>query len=120
MTDEKRRVVIHPSSSSIAFSVRDRQTTTLIFDQKKQNLRMASSTSAAASTTNPSSSSTAETAIQEYMRHFVDYQENGIDFTELSEIRQLDLYLQSKIVFVFENKNETISFRLLHSCPRTS
>lgn len=56
---------------------------------------MASSTSAAASTTNPSSSSTTETAIQEYMRQFVDYQENGMDFTELSEIRQLDLYLQN-------------------------
>lgn len=36
-----------------------------------------------------------ETAAYEYMRQFVDYQENGIDLNELSQIRQLDIYLQS-------------------------
>ncbi len=37
-----------------------------------------------------------ETAVQHYMRQFVDYLDNGIDFPELSQIRQLDIYLQGK------------------------
>jgi hypothetical protein len=35
-----------------------------------------------------------ETAVHHYMRQFVDYLDNGIDFPELSQIRQLDIYLQ--------------------------
>lgn len=37
-----------------------------------------------------------ETAGQHYMRQFVDYLDNGIDFPELSQIRQLDICLQGK------------------------
>jgi len=37
-----------------------------------------------------------ETAVHHYMRQFVDYIDNGIDFPELSQIRQLDIYLQGK------------------------
>ena len=39
-----------------------------------------------------------ETAIYDYMRQFVDYQENGVDLNELSQIRQLDIYLQSNLL----------------------
>jgi hypothetical protein len=35
-----------------------------------------------------------ETAIHHYIRQFVDYLDNGIDFPELSQIRQLDISLQ--------------------------
>ncbi|CAF2017712.1 unnamed protein product [Rotaria magnacalcarata] len=52
---------------------------------------MASSTT----TNNPSNVLNNETAVYEYMRQFVDYQENGIDLNELSQIRQLDIYLQN-------------------------
>lgn len=38
-----------------------------------------------------------ETAAQHYMRQFVDYLDNGIDFPELSQIRQLDICLQGKV-----------------------
>ncbi|CAF4313391.1 unnamed protein product, partial [Adineta steineri] len=47
------------------------------------------------STNNQSNTLNNETAVYEYMRQFVDYQENGVDLNELSEIRQLDIYLQS-------------------------
>jgi hypothetical protein len=43
----------------------------------------------------PSNTLINETATHDYMRQFVDYLDNGIDFTELSEIRQLDICLQS-------------------------
>lgn len=58
---------------------------------------MASSTSTAMNSTanSSSSSSTSESAITEYLREYIDYQENGVDLTELSQIRQLDLYLQN-------------------------
>ncbi|CAF0789561.1 unnamed protein product [Rotaria sordida] len=52
---------------------------------------MASSTT----TNNQSNILNNETAVYEYMRQFVDYQENGIDLNELSQIRQLDIYLQN-------------------------
>ena len=54
---------------------------------------MASST--AAPTNNPSNTLINETALHEYMRLYVDYQENGIDLHELSHIRQLDIHSQS-------------------------
>ena len=38
-----------------------------------------------------------ETALQDYMRHFDDYLESGMNFTELSQIRQLDIHLQSTL-----------------------
>jgi hypothetical protein len=46
-------------------------------------------------TNNQSNNTNNETAVYEYMRQFVDYQENGIDLNEVSQIRQLDIYLQS-------------------------
>ncbi|UJR33290.1 hypothetical protein I4U23_020741 [Adineta vaga] len=55
---------------------------------------MASSTTTP-STINQPNISNNEAAVYEYMRQFVDYQENGIDLNELSQIRQLDLYLQN-------------------------
>jgi hypothetical protein len=48
-----------------------------------------------------------EAAAYDYMRQFVDYQENGIDLNEISQIRQLDTYLQSKS-FTFSN-NRTLN-----------
>lgn len=39
--------------------------------------------------------STNESALIEYMKQFVDYQETGVDLPELSQIRQLDIYLQN-------------------------
>ncbi|CAF0930647.1 unnamed protein product [Adineta steineri] len=58
---------------------------------------MASSTTTTTttSTNNQSNTLNNETAVYEYMRQFVDYQENGVDLNELSEIRQLDIYLQN-------------------------
>jgi hypothetical protein len=56
---------------------------------------MASSSTTATTVNNPSNSLNNETAVYEYMRQFVDYQENGINLNELSQIRQLDIYLQS-------------------------
>jgi hypothetical protein len=56
---------------------------------------MASSSTTATAVNNPSNSLNNETAVYEYMRQFVDYQENGINLNELSQIRQLDIYLQS-------------------------
>ncbi len=55
---------------------------------------------ASSSTTPPTSNNQAntlnnETALYEYMRQFVDYQENGVVLNEVSQIRQLDIYLQS-------------------------
>lgn len=62
---------------------------------------MASSTTTAATATNNQSNTlNNETAVYEYMRQFVDYQENGVDLTELSQIRQLDIYLQSILFFM--------------------
>jgi hypothetical protein len=58
---------------------------------------MASSTT---TSNNQSNTLNNETAVYEYMRQFVDYQENGIDLNELSQIRQLDIYLQS-ILLIF-------------------
>ncbi|CAF3519989.1 unnamed protein product [Rotaria sp. Silwood2] len=58
---------------------------------------MASSTT----TNNQSNVLNNETAVYEYMRQFVDYQENGIDLNELSQIRQLDIYLQSILLLLF-------------------
>ncbi len=37
---------------------------------------------------------TNETAAHHYMRQYVDYLDYGIDFPELSQIRELDIYLQ--------------------------
>ena len=59
---------------------------------------MASSTTTP--TNNQSNNPNNETAVYEYMRQFVDYQDNGVDLNELSQIRQLDIYLQS-ILFRF-------------------
>ncbi len=53
---------------------------------------MSSSTTA----NNQSNGLVKETAIHHYIRQFVDYLDNGIDFPELSQIRQLDIYLQGK------------------------
>ncbi|CAF2773959.1 unnamed protein product [Rotaria sp. Silwood2] len=39
---------------------------------------------------------TDETTAHRYMRTFVDYLDNGIEFSELSQIRQLDIYLKGK------------------------
>jgi hypothetical protein len=60
---------------------------------------MASSTSTTTTTTTVNNQSNVlvnETAVQHYMRQFVDYLDNGIDFPELSQIRQLDIYLQGE------------------------
>lgn len=89
---------------------------------------MASSTSTAMNSTanSSSSSSTSESAITEYLREYIDYQENGVDLTELSQIRQLDLYLQSKISRKKNyRKNTNVLFffadnRLLQSCSGIS
>ncbi|CAF0898455.1 unnamed protein product [Adineta steineri] len=54
-----------------------------------------STTTTTTSTNNQSNTLNNETAVYEYMRQFVDYQENGVDLNELSEIRQLDIYLQN-------------------------
>ena len=54
-----------------------------------------STTTTTTTTTNQSNPTNTESAIYEYMRQFVDYQENGVNLTELSQIRQLDMYLQS-------------------------
>jgi len=59
-----------------------------------------SSTTTTTTTNNPTNTLNNELAVYEYMRQFVDYQENGINLTELSQIRQLDIYLQS-ILFIF-------------------
>jgi len=59
---------------------------------------MASSTT---TSNNQSNTLNNETAVYEYMRQFVDYQENGIDLNELSQIRQLDIYLQSILLIFF-------------------
>ena len=56
---------------------------------------MASSSTTTTATNNQTNPSTTESAIYEYMRQFVDYQENGVNLNELSQIRQLDIYLQS-------------------------
>ena len=60
---------------------------------------MASSSTTTTATNNQSNPSNTESTIYEYMRQFVDYQENGINLNELSQIRQLDIYLQSKFLF---------------------
>ncbi len=64
---------------------------------------MASSSTTATAVNNPSNSLNNETAVYEYMRQFVDYQENGINLNELSQIRQLDIYLQSMLFRFFIN-----------------
>ena len=56
---------------------------------------MSSSTTTAA---NQSNALINETVTHHYMRQFIDYLDNGIDFPELSQIRQLDVYLQSENV----------------------
>jgi hypothetical protein len=61
---------------------------------------MASSSTTPTATNNQINTLNNETAVYEYMRQFVDYQENGVNLNELSQIRQLDIYLQS-ILFVF-------------------
>jgi hypothetical protein len=61
---------------------------------------MASSSTTTTTTNNQTNTLNNEIAVYEYMRQFVDYQENGINLTELSQIRQLDIYLQS-ILFIF-------------------
>lgn len=58
---------------------------------------MASSSTTSAITNNQTNKLNNETAVYEYMRQFVDYQENGINLNELSQIRQLDIYLQSNL-----------------------
>jgi len=56
---------------------------------------MASSSTTTPTTNNQLNTLNSETAVYEYMRQFVDYQENGINLNELSQIRQLDIYLQN-------------------------
>lgn len=56
---------------------------------------MASSSTTTPTINNQSNILNNEAAVYEYMRQFVDYQENGINLNELSQIRQLDIYLQS-------------------------
>jgi len=36
-----------------------------------------------------------DSALFDYMKQFVEYQETGVDLPELSQLRQLDIYLQS-------------------------
>lgn len=43
-----------------------------------------------------------DSALFDYMKQFVEYQETGVDLPELSQLRQLDIYLQSidwKVLF---------------------
>jgi hypothetical protein len=61
---------------------------------------MASSSTTTPTTNNQINTLNNETAVYEYMRQFVDYQENGVNLNELSQIRQLDIYLQG-ILFYF-------------------
>ncbi len=62
---------------------------------------MASSSTTTTTTNNQTNTLNNEIAVYEYMRQFVDYQENGINLTELSQIRQLDIYLQSILVIFY-------------------
>jgi len=64
---------------------------------------MASSSTTTPATNNQINTLNNETAVYEYMRQFVDYQENGVNLNELSQIRQLDIYLQG-ILFIFKKK----------------
>jgi len=73
---------------------------------------MASSSATTTTTNNQSNSSNSESALYEYMRQFIDYQENGVNLTELSQIRQLDIYLQS-IFFCLYRLSEFFLSRLL-------
>jgi hypothetical protein len=61
---------------------------------------MASSSGTTTTINNQSNSSNSESALYEYMRQFVDYQENGVNLNEISQIRQLDIYLQSIFRFL--------------------
>ena len=54
-------------------------------------------------TNSQSNTCTNETALYEYMRQFIDYQDNGINFTELAQIRQLNIYLQSILLVLIHN-----------------
>ena len=72
---------------------------------------MASSSATSTSLNNPSNSSNSESALYEYMRQFVDYQENGVTLNELSQIRQLDIYLQSKSFAFFIHRSH-LSFHI--------
>jgi len=56
---------------------------------------MASSSTPTITTNNQLNTLNSETAVYEYMKEFVDYQENGVNINELSQIRQLDIYLQN-------------------------
>lgn len=61
---------------------------------------MTSSSTTATTTTTPSTSQpnnsfNNESAMYDYMKQFVDYQEYAVDLPELSQIRQLDMFLQS-------------------------
>lgn len=81
---------------------------------------MASSSTTSATTNNQINLLNNETAIYEYMKQFVDYQENGIDLNELSQIRQLDIYLQSIALEMNLIYRVLLNlFRLLWSCTRT-
>ena len=72
--------------------------------------------SAMNSLSNQSSNTLAnETAGQHYMRQFVDYLDNGIDFPELSQIRQLDVCLQGTLEVFIENQFDVNLFRSLSS-----
>jgi len=62
---------------------------------------MASSSTTPTATNNQINTLNNETAVYEYMRQFVDYQENGVNLNELSQIRQLDIYLQSILLVFF-------------------
>jgi hypothetical protein len=73
---------------------------------------MASSSTTTPATNNQINTLNNETAVYEYMRQFVDYQENGVNLNELSQIRQLDIYLQG-ILFIFKKKIRFSLFRLL-------
>jgi hypothetical protein len=53
-------------------------------------------TTSTATVNNQSNALVNETAVHHYMRQSVDYLDNGIDFPELSQIRQLDMCLQGK------------------------
>jgi hypothetical protein len=73
---------------------------------------MASSSATPTTINNQSNSSNSESALYEYMRQFIDYQENGVNLNELSQVRQLDIYLQNcynrvqELVTNLRNKQE--------------
>jgi hypothetical protein len=74
---------------------------------------MASSSATPTTINNQSNSSNSESALYEYMRQFIDYQENGVNLNELSQVRQLDIYLQSIFFSLSIHLSEFFPSRLL-------